>query len=88
MDTSRNYEKLGLTTREATLSKEHHEKLYSKLQHAMKLSNTEHEKSEIVFKEKGEVKSLLTSIWFVSEKYVCINAGVILLISSILDVIV
>jgi hypothetical protein len=87
MDTTKINEKLGLTTNDAILSKEHHERLYPKLQRAMQLSNVAHEKSEIIFKSDGKTKSLITSIWFVSEKYVCINAGVILLISSILDVI-
>lgn len=76
-----------LTANEVLPDRELQEKRYNKLICAMRLWNVVHEKSKIIFKAGEEIKSVDTPVWFVSEKYVCINAGVTILVSCILDVI-
>ncbi len=68
--------------------KDSQSKLAGKLQVAMKLWNSIHEKSKILFTSGNEIKSVETPVWFVSEKFVCIYAGVILPISCIIDVVI
>jgi hypothetical protein len=76
-----------LTASEVLPNKELQNKRYNKLVCAMQLWKVVHEKSKIIFKAGGEIRSVITPVWFVSEKYVCINAGVTILVSCILDVI-
>ncbi len=76
-----------LTANEVLPDRELQAKRYNKLICAMQLWNVVHEKSRIIFRSGGEIKTVDTPIWFVSEKYVCINAGVTVLVSCILDVI-
>jgi len=73
---------------EVISDKELQKKRYHKLQRAMQLWNVVHEKSKIIFRSGKEIRSIETPVWFVSEKYVCINAGVTILVSCILDVLV
>jgi hypothetical protein len=61
---------------------------YHKLIRAMRLWNSDHEECKIVFKAGDEIKTVQTAVWFVSEKHVCIKAGMTILVSCILDVIV
>ncbi len=68
--------------------KELQTKRYQKLQRAMQLWNVVHQKSKIIFRSGNEIRSVDTPVWFVSEKYVCINAGMTILVSCILDVLV
>jgi len=68
--------------------KEFQKKRFINLQLAMYLWNGVYEKTKIVFKEKGIVKSIETPVWFVSEKYVRVSAGMTILVSCILDVII
>jgi len=60
---------------------------FQNLQKAMKLWNVLHEKSRIKFRSGEEIKTVDTPVWFVSEKYVCINAGITIMVSCILEVI-
>jgi len=60
--------------------------LEDKLKLSMKLWNSIHEKSRILFSTGGRIRCLNTPVWFVSDKHVCICAGIILPISCIIDV--
>ncbi len=58
-----------------------------KLSNAVILGNIEKEKCKIIFHSKEGDSYVETTIWAVTDKYICLKGGVCLLIASILDVI-
>lgn len=59
-----------------------------KLIKAMVLGNAYHEKCRIIFSTTSGTKAVETTIWFSSDKYICLKGGVMILVTAILDVIV
>ena len=80
-------QQLGITAKEVLPDMDLQTSRYHKLLRAMQLWNQLHEKTKIVFKAGGKIIYMETPVWFVSEKHVCINAGVTILVSCILEVI-
>ena len=74
-------------SKEVLRSEEQKKQRFTKLKRAMLMWNTIHEKSKIIFKAPDGIKSVEASVWFVSDKYVCLYAGITLLVSSIIDVV-
>jgi hypothetical protein len=58
------------------------------LQSAAILGNTEKQKCKIVFNTEEGSCAVETTIWAVTDKYVCLKGGLTLLIASIIDVII
>ena len=58
-----------------------------KLLRASILGNLEKEKCKILFRSDKGVKYVETTIWAVTDKYVCLKGGVAILISAIIEVI-
>lgn len=58
-----------------------------KLRSAMLLGNNEHQKCKIVFRSKEGDTAIETTIWAVTDKYICLKGGLALLIASIIEVI-
>ena len=59
----------------------------TKLSNAAILGNIEKEKCKIMFHSKEGDNYVETTIWAVTDKYICLKGGICLLIASILDVI-
>lgn len=57
------------------------------LQNAVKLGNTEKQKCRIVFHSVEGDGFVETTVWAVTDKYICLKGGLALLIASVLDVI-
>lgn len=60
----------------------------SKLSQAVILGNIEKEKCKIIFHAQEGDSYVETTIWAVTDKYICLKGGVTLLVACILDVIV
>ena len=58
-----------------------------KLSSAVILGNIEKEKCKIIFHATEGDNCVETTIWAVTDKYICLKGGITLLIASILDVI-
>jgi len=78
---------LSLLSNEDFQNEELKTQRFRKLQTAMFLWNDFQEKSKLIVKDKDGLKSLNTSVWYVTDKYVCLHAGITILVSCILDVI-
>lgn len=58
-----------------------------KLNNALVIGNIEHEKCKIVFHAQEGDNYVETTIWAVTDRYICLKGGICLLIASIIDVI-
>lgn len=58
------------------------------LQGAAILGNTEKQKCKIVFHAEEGDRAVETTVWAVTDKYVCLKGGLTLLIACIIDVII
>ena len=58
------------------------------LQDAVVLGNTEKQKCKILFHADEGDCAVETTVWAVTDKYVCLKGGLTLLIASIIDVII
>jgi hypothetical protein len=58
-----------------------------KLIRAMVLGNAFHEKCRIVFETTSGRKAVETTVWFSSDKYICLKGGVMILVTAIIDVV-
>lgn len=59
-----------------------------KLKNAAFLGNIEKEKCKIIFQAKEGKNYVETTIWAVTDKYICLKGGITLLIASIFDVVI
>lgn len=59
-----------------------------KLNLGMKLGNLEKNKCRIIFHSQEGDNYVETTIWALTDKYICLKGGVTLLIACILDVII
>lgn len=58
-----------------------------KLHSAMLLGNREHQKCKIVIHAQEGDSCIETTVWAVTDKYICLKGGLALLIASIIEVI-
>lgn len=59
-----------------------------KLEYAMKLGNLEKRKCKIAFEAEEGEKLVETTIWSVTDKYIILKGNVLILITSIFDIII
>lgn len=57
------------------------------LQHAVILGNTEKQKCKIVFHADEGDGYVETTVWAVTDKYICLKGGLTLLIASVIEII-
>jgi hypothetical protein len=58
-----------------------------KLIYAAAIGNTEKHKCKIVFNSQEGDNYVETTIWAVTDKYLCLKGGILLLITSIIEVV-
>ncbi len=78
---------LHFNTKDVLLNNEHIKARNQKLINASILGNIEKGKCKIFFQAKEGYNYVETTIWAVTDKYVCLKGGVTLLVASIFDVI-
>jgi hypothetical protein len=59
-----------------------------KLNNAATLGNINKQKCKIIFKATEGVNYVETTIWAVTDKYICLKGGITLLIASVFDVVI
>ncbi|MHA4895274.1 hypothetical protein ACXZ1K_11015 [Pedobacter sp. PWIIR3] len=64
----------------------HTEELRSKLNSAQRLGNEFKSKADITFNTKDGPKTVNTTVWSVTEKYVQLKSGVHIPLSSLIDI--
>ncbi|RZK68729.1 MAG: hypothetical protein EOO92_22855 [Pedobacter sp.] len=64
----------------------HTEELQSKLQSAQRLGNEFKAKADITFNTKEGPKTVSTTVWSVTEKYLQLKSGVHIPLSSLIDI--
>lgn len=64
----------------------HTEELRDKLNGAQRLGNEFKSKAEITFNTKNGPKTVLTTVWSVTEKYIQLKSGIHIPLSSLIDI--
>lgn len=80
--------KLHFSSREVLIDREKIASREQALRGAAILGNIEKQKCKIVFHAEEGERAVETTIWAVTDKYVCLKGGLTLLIACIIDVII
>ena len=64
----------------------HTEELRDKLNAAQRLGNEFKSKADITFNTKGGAKTVSTTVWSVTEKYLLLKSGIHLPLNSLIDI--